>query len=280
MILAPAYVIKSSGGVTDHGGLTGLVDDDHAQYHNDARGDARYLQKASNLGDLPNKDSAIENLIRNGTAKASVPWQWLLGVAQHTGGAAGNVSITTMISQLRYQAVGAEPFDDYAFLLVHQTSGLVRQVARKNLFGVRTLDDGSTAPALEAIPRWWKISITESAFTGLGTSEQVDVLELPAGGVIHSVKVKPTTAAAGVTVANLAIGTAGDASKYSNGESIDWLAAVAGTNFKIWGPVAQNSEDHGSAVRIKANLQVAGGEQTASLTAGAFEVYFLLSKAA
>lgn len=26
----------------DHGGLTGLSDDDHAQYHNDARGDARY----------------------------------------------------------------------------------------------------------------------------------------------------------------------------------------------------------------------------------------------
>ena len=30
------------GGVTDHGALTGLVDDDHTQYHNDARGDARY----------------------------------------------------------------------------------------------------------------------------------------------------------------------------------------------------------------------------------------------
>lgn len=31
-----------SGGVTDHGALTGLGDDDHAQYHTDARGDARY----------------------------------------------------------------------------------------------------------------------------------------------------------------------------------------------------------------------------------------------
>lgn len=30
------------GGVTDHGALTGLADDDHAQYHNNARGDARY----------------------------------------------------------------------------------------------------------------------------------------------------------------------------------------------------------------------------------------------
>lgn len=35
------------GGVTDHGALTGLADDDHPQYHNDARGDARYLPIAN-----------------------------------------------------------------------------------------------------------------------------------------------------------------------------------------------------------------------------------------
>ncbi len=34
------------GGVTDHGALTGLADDDHTQYHNDTRGDARYSQLA------------------------------------------------------------------------------------------------------------------------------------------------------------------------------------------------------------------------------------------
>lgn len=32
------------GGVTDHGALTGLADDDHPQYLNNARGDSRYLQ--------------------------------------------------------------------------------------------------------------------------------------------------------------------------------------------------------------------------------------------
>jgi hypothetical protein len=36
----------SGGGVTDHGQLTGLSDDDHNQYHNDARGDARYYTQA------------------------------------------------------------------------------------------------------------------------------------------------------------------------------------------------------------------------------------------
>lgn len=35
----------NGGGVTDHGALTGLNDDDHLQYHTDARGDARYYTK-------------------------------------------------------------------------------------------------------------------------------------------------------------------------------------------------------------------------------------------
>ncbi|HCR55871.1 TPA: hypothetical protein DIV49_02765 [Candidatus Saccharibacteria bacterium] len=38
--------VTSGGGVTDHGALTGLSDDDHPQYHNDARGDARYYTQS------------------------------------------------------------------------------------------------------------------------------------------------------------------------------------------------------------------------------------------
>jgi hypothetical protein len=37
-----AITFAASGGVTDHGALTGLSDDDHPHYHTDARGDARY----------------------------------------------------------------------------------------------------------------------------------------------------------------------------------------------------------------------------------------------
>ncbi len=39
----------SPAGVTDHGALTGLADDDHAQYHTDARGDARYAPVANGV---------------------------------------------------------------------------------------------------------------------------------------------------------------------------------------------------------------------------------------
>lgn len=48
IILNASGVIDTSmytPGVTDHGALTGLADDDHTQYHNDTRGDARYYTK-------------------------------------------------------------------------------------------------------------------------------------------------------------------------------------------------------------------------------------------
>lgn len=44
---------SGGGGSSDHGGLTGLGDDDHTQYHTDARGDIRYYtQTQLNAGQL------------------------------------------------------------------------------------------------------------------------------------------------------------------------------------------------------------------------------------
>lgn len=40
--------VGEGGEISDHGTLTGLGDDDHTQYHNDARGDARYSLLAHN----------------------------------------------------------------------------------------------------------------------------------------------------------------------------------------------------------------------------------------
>lgn len=48
--------IPAGVGVTDHGALTGLSDDDHSQYHNDTRGDARYYTETElDAGQLDNR---------------------------------------------------------------------------------------------------------------------------------------------------------------------------------------------------------------------------------
>ena len=57
-------VAGGGGGVTDHGALSGLADDDHAQYHNDTRGDARYLQIANASETI---DARVASLLVAGT---------------------------------------------------------------------------------------------------------------------------------------------------------------------------------------------------------------------
>ena len=65
--VANTMTISSSGtgggGITDHGGLTGLSDDDHGQYHNDARGDARYtlIGHTHVIADMPGLLEAVDD---------------------------------------------------------------------------------------------------------------------------------------------------------------------------------------------------------------------------
>ena len=70
------------GGTSDHGALTGLADDDHTQYHTDARGDARYalIAKGVTNGDTHDHSggdgaqidyTTLANLPTLGTAAAA-----------------------------------------------------------------------------------------------------------------------------------------------------------------------------------------------------------------
>lgn len=53
------FVAFPTGGVTDHGALTGLLDDDHPQYHTDARGDARYWLLSTDLATQAELDAHV-----------------------------------------------------------------------------------------------------------------------------------------------------------------------------------------------------------------------------
>lgn len=60
----------STGGVTDHGALTGLADDDHPQYYNQARGDARYSQLGHShvIADVTGLQTALDNKLDDSQA--------------------------------------------------------------------------------------------------------------------------------------------------------------------------------------------------------------------
>ena len=96
-IRATSFTIVDSGGtttpvstVTDHGGLTGLTDDDHSQYHNDSRGDARYVQLS-----LFDAHTIIAATSDNTPAALTVTEQTVVG--RVTG---GNIAATAIDSDL------------------------------------------------------------------------------------------------------------------------------------------------------------------------------------
>lgn len=68
--------------ITDHGDLDGLADDDHAQYHNDARGDARYYTQAQ-------VDSAIAAIVI-----PTVPTDCTYRRLEFFASASGNLTLT------------------------------------------------------------------------------------------------------------------------------------------------------------------------------------------
>ena len=76
----------------DHGGLNGLADDDHQQYFNQTRGDARYLREAFPVGSIY-------------TSVLSTNPATLLGYGTWTSFAAGRVLVGRDASQAEFDTV-------------------------------------------------------------------------------------------------------------------------------------------------------------------------------
>jgi len=82
-------------GVSDHGGLTGLNDDDHPQYHNDARGDARYsLLGHTHTALLPAGGSTGQVLKKASGTDYDTEWSDVADQADFESGASTTVYTT------------------------------------------------------------------------------------------------------------------------------------------------------------------------------------------
>lgn len=110
----------SVGGASDHGALTGLSDDDHTQYHNDTRGDARYYQQseigsatASSGSDLVGDDATYSNF----TPAAATVKGALSGIDTALASAGGD-PISGATDNALVRADGATALQDASQLLI------------------------------------------------------------------------------------------------------------------------------------------------------------------
>jgi microcystin-dependent protein len=91
------------GGVTDHGLLTGLADDDHSQYHNNTRGDLRYYQKTE-------VDSAIAAHVDDATDAHDASAISVLDSANNFAGA----DVEAVLAEIAAKLVPAGAVTEYA----------------------------------------------------------------------------------------------------------------------------------------------------------------------
>ena len=124
--------VQGPAGPSAHGELSGLDDDDHPQYHNNARGDARYapLDHTSDIDNPHEVTAAQVGADASGTAEASV--------SAHAGGT--GVHAVSGVTGLQAALDGKSPTSH------DHSSGNGAQVAYASLSGTPTL---GTAAALD-----------------------------------------------------------------------------------------------------------------------------------
>lgn len=135
---------------------------------------------------------------------------------------------------------------------------------------------GSGAPSVNVgdILSWQKFTAAEADFTAAALSEDIELFQLPAGGIIHAVKIKHSTAfsGGGSTSALMSVGIVGNLEKYAS--LFDVFQAVADDTFQL--SDALGSENHGAATSIR--LQLTANVNVSLFTAGAVDLWVLTSQ--
>lgn len=134
---------------------------------------------------------------------------------------------------------------------------------------------GGSGQAGITVPAWTKFSVVHTQFQTAGLTQNISLYNMPAGSLIHGVKLKSSIAwaGAGITDYFLSLGFVGALDDLLIEYSM--IPAVAGDTFAI----AQtfDSRNHGAAVDVRIAARSTGANLSAS-TAGAADIWLLLSR--
>lgn len=122
------------------------------------------------------------------------------------------------------------------------------------------------------VPQWTNVTKTYSDFSAAATTKDIEIFSLPAGGVIHGVKIKHSTAFSGgsLTSYTVSVGLAGDLDKYAS--AFDVFQAASDTTFQM----SQNfvSENHGAVSSVRAEATGSHNLDTATAGSVTFWIYY------
>lgn len=124
------------------------------------------------------------------------------------------------------------------------------------------------------IPVWIKYTVTAAQLSAAALTNSITLVSLPAGGVVHGVKIKHSAAFTGglLSAYSVSVGVAGSLDKYAS--AFDVFQAVSDTTFQITSSF--NSENHGAAVNLLVTA-VSIGANVSAAAAGSVDIWVLRS---
>lgn len=215
-------VISGGGGVTDHGALTGLADDDHTQYHTDARGDARYSQlghthTATQISDSTSTGRSVLTAVDSAAARTAIG----AGTGNGDVTTSGTQTLTNKTLDLSANTVTVDGTNAVGFRGVPQNSQSVAYTLVLGDAGKHILH-----PSADTTARTFTIPANSSVAFPIGTS--VTFINQNAGGVITIAITTDTMRLAGA-------GTTGSRTLAANGiatavkvTSTEWIISGVG----------------------------------------------------
>jgi len=126
------------------------------------------------------------------------------------------------------------------------------------------------------IPAWTKYTVAYSALATAGLTNDIELFSLPAGGIIHGIKVKHSVLFSGPSITDykISIGITGNLTKYTPAFDVD--TAVTATNYQLSSTLQGESHTATTSVRISA---VSTGANLSAANQGLVDVWVYSSVA-
>lgn len=126
------------------------------------------------------------------------------------------------------------------------------------------------------VPAWTKYTVTYAQLAAAALTNNVTLLTLPVGGIIHAVKIKHSVAFTGgaISAYSVSLGIAGNTAKYAS--AFDIFQAVAADTFQLSQVLASESHTATTAILLSA---ISVGANLSAATAGSVDIWVLKSTA-
>ncbi len=236
---------QGGGGVTDHGALSGLGDDDHTQYHNDTRGDVRYLYRENTSAFTPDSDYEPATKKYVDDSSGGSPGGAATNVQYNSGGSFGGDSDWTYDDTLNHMLL------QNGLLAVEETVRIYRVGSLDFRWDIKApsglaadytltlpLDDGTSGQYLRTdgggILSWAAPSGSGDMLKSVYDADADDDIDVAAGGTEKSswTQYAVPYLSASTTVSEIPIGTANQLLSVNGGANgYTWVDPASTTGY-------------------------------------------------